>query len=449
MASRDDDKAMAGLLQKSLAGDSRAGASANIASAAGKDCPEPEILAAYFDRTLDAEETARYDLHFSQCTHCREQLAAMARASDDAGGDKKSASAWNWLRTPTWLTPAAAAFALLVVIVGITLHKQHATQVANEIAMSRPESAPIPTPESRMPESLRPGQPANAAPTAPSSLAESSRNQVSSANSAREKSSVAQALEAQPQKGRKKELETAKPSPPPQNTPATPQPSVLLSDKNAAVGQAPPTISSGLDVAPRKSVPDSAATDAVTSEVTPEAEAKRPSASKAKASPRVSAAPATAASGSRAAAGSSFAAHNALESAARARMQQMQFASNLSGLTVRTPDSNVLWLVSGGGDVGRSEDGGATWKFASLGVHGLFVSGSSPTAKICWLLAEHGAIFRTTDGKTWTEVPFPAAANDSEFQHIDATDELTATVTQVDGRKFSTSDGGKTWMPTK
>ena len=443
MALRDDDKAMAGLLQKSLAAGSSTGAPA------GKDCPAPEILAAYFDRTLDAQETARYDLHFSQCSHCREQLAAMARATADTGGDKKSASAWNWLRTPTWLMPAAAAFALLVVIVGVTLHKQRPTQVANEIAMSRPESAPLPTPETRTPESLQPGQPPSAAPTAPSSLAESSRNQVSSANSAREKSSVAQALEAQPLKGRKKELETAKPSPPPQNAPAAPQPSVLLSDKNAAVGQAPPTISSGLDIAPRKSAPDSAATDAVTSEVTPEAEAKRPSASKAKASPRVSAAPATAATGSRAAAGSSFAARNTLESAARARMQQMQLASNLSGLTVRTPGSNVLWLVSDGGDVGRSEDGGATWKFASLGVHGQFVSGSSPTAKVCWLLAEHGAIFRTTDGRTWTELPFPAAANDSEFEHIDAKDELTATVTEVDGRKLSTSDGGKTWTPTK
>ncbi|MFZ3334242.1 MAG: hypothetical protein WA197_26670, partial [Candidatus Acidiferrales bacterium] len=64
-------------------------------------------------------------------------------------------------------------------------------------------------------------------------------------------------------------------------------------------------------------------------------------------------------------------------------------------------------------------------------------------------LGEHGAIFRTTDGKTWTAVPFPAAADDAEFEQIEAKDDLTATVTAADGRKFSTSDGGKTWSPTK
>ncbi|MGB2617359.1 MAG: hypothetical protein WBC57_09245 [Candidatus Acidiferrales bacterium] len=446
MASREEDKAIAGLLQKSLAAGSSTG------SPAGKECPPPEILAAYFDRALDAQETARYDLHFSQCSHCREQLAAMARASADTSGGKKSTSAWNWLYTPAWLMPAAAAFALLVVIAGITLHKQHATQVANELAMARPESAPLPTPETRTPESLQPTQPETGALTSPSSPTEMARNKTSRLGSKREdlaepKNSQALALNAQ-----KKLPEAPKPSRP-GNAPAAlaAAPPTSSTDENAIVVQTPSSSSAeAVEVAPRKSASDSANADAAASEVTPEVESKRPNPSKAKPSPRASAsAGATAASGSHAAAGSSFAAHNALESAERARMQQMQLASNLAGRTVRTPNSNVLWLVSDGGEVGRSEDGGATWKFTSLGLRGLFVSGSAPTVKICWLLAEHGAIFRTTDGKTWTEVPFPAAANDSEFEHIEAKDELTATVTEADGRKFSTSDGGKTWTPTK
>ncbi len=424
MASREEDKAMAGLLQKSLAAGSSAGAPAC------QDCPPPEILAAYFDRALDAQETARCDLHFSQCAHCREQLAAMARASADTGADKKSASAWNWLRTPTWLMPAAAAFALLVVIAGVTLHKQHASQVANEIAMARPESAPLPTPETRAPEPL---------PTSPPSA--SMRE-----NLAEQKSSQALALN-----GQKKLTEAPKPSRL-QSSPTAPAAAAAPSaDENALVVQAPPSSSAEtVEVAPRKSAADSTNADAAAIEVTPEAAAKRPSAAKAKSAAHSSAsAPSAAASGSRSVNGANFAAHNALQSDARARMQQMQLASNLSGLTVRTPDSNVLWLVSNGGDVGRSEDGGATWKFTSLGLHGLFVSGSAPTAKICWLLGEHGAIFRTTDGKTWTAVPFPAAADDAEFEQIEAKDDLTATVTAADGRKFSTSDGGKTWSPTK
>jgi hypothetical protein len=451
MALRDDDKAMAGLLQKSLAADSRPGASANVASPAGKDCPEPGVLAAYFDRALDAQETARYDLHFSQCSHCREQLAAMARASEETAADEKSASAWNWLRAPAWLMPAATAFALLVVIAGITLHKQHATQVANELAMSRPESAPLPAPETRAPELSTPAKPANAAPTVPSALTEIPRDKTSSATIrdrfAGQKSSQALELRAQ-----KKLSEAPKPSRL-QNAPgaAAPPSAAPSTDENTIVVQTPPsTAGESVELAPRKSASDLTNSDAAVMEVTPEAATKHPSASKAKGATRTSASkPSTGASGSHAVAGANFSAHNALKSAARQRMQQMQLASNLSGLTVRTPDSSVLWLVSDGGEVGRSEDGGATWKFTSLALRGLFVSGSAPTAKICWLLAEHGEIFRTTDGKMWTDVPFPAAANDAEFEQIEAKDELTATVTAADGRKISTTDGGKTWAPAK
>jgi hypothetical protein len=71
MPSRDNENAMDGLLRRSLARDS---------SAAG-DCPDVEFLAAYFDQALGADEAAGYELHFSTCPRCREQLAAMARAS--------------------------------------------------------------------------------------------------------------------------------------------------------------------------------------------------------------------------------------------------------------------------------------------------------------------------------------------------------------------------------
>ena len=71
MASQDNENAMDGLLRRSLARD----------SAAAGDCPDAGLLAAYFDQALGADEAAGYELHFSTCTRCREQLAAMARAS--------------------------------------------------------------------------------------------------------------------------------------------------------------------------------------------------------------------------------------------------------------------------------------------------------------------------------------------------------------------------------
>src|SRR6202044_4061113 len=139
MAAREAEKAKAGLLRRSLAQDAGAG------SRPGEDCPEPEILAAYFDHALDAQETARYDLHFSRCSHCREQLAAMARAGgvgDAAAAAEKTAGAWAWLAGSAWLMPASAVLVALLAITGIALRIRKPVATANEIAMSRPDALP-------------------------------------------------------------------------------------------------------------------------------------------------------------------------------------------------------------------------------------------------------------------------------------------------------------------
>src|ERR1700756_2454352 len=73
MPSQDNENAMDGLLRRSLARD----------STAASDCPDAELLAAYFDQSLGSDEAAGYEFHFSTCARCREQLAAMARASTD------------------------------------------------------------------------------------------------------------------------------------------------------------------------------------------------------------------------------------------------------------------------------------------------------------------------------------------------------------------------------
>jgi hypothetical protein len=150
MASREEDKAMAGLLRRTLASDA--------AGVESKDCPAPEVLAAYFDRALGVDETARYDLHFSQCSRCREQLAAMARAGDVDEAKKEAASGWNWLRTPRWLMPTAAAFAVLVLMGGITLYKWKSVEVANEVTMLRPDAVPLAAPESPAAASAAPSE---------------------------------------------------------------------------------------------------------------------------------------------------------------------------------------------------------------------------------------------------------------------------------------------------
>ena len=102
MASRERDDAMAGLLKRTLAGD----------AGAGDDCPGPDILAAYFERSLDADETAHVELHLSECARCREQLAALGRAEEAAAtpivqaprNQPRASWLWDW----RWLAPVAA-----------------------------------------------------------------------------------------------------------------------------------------------------------------------------------------------------------------------------------------------------------------------------------------------------------------------------------------------------
>ena len=437
MASREEDKAMAGLLRRTLASDA--------AAAAGKDCPAPEILAAYFDRSLDADETARYDLHFSQCSRCREQLVAMARASEVNEAKKEAASGWNWLRTPRWLRPTAAAFAVLVLIAGITLRRWKARDAANEIAMSRPDVELVPAPETSTAATPQPSE--SKAPAKPPSGAAEPKNQMFSGGVALDKNGEGQYFRVLPSPGQKKAAGATRGARG-GNAPASSSVGSGSSTLDATRAEtAPVTDAQSVVLAPNKLEPDSAARDS--SAPTPEAAAKQPGTVKGKTAARA-AASAPAPSSPRFVAGSSFSARDARDAAERARIQQAQLSSNLmAGFVVPTPDAKVLWMISDSGSIGHSEDAGATWKYESLESHDHFVAGSAPAAKICWLLGEHGSILRTTDGTTWTTVEPPAAANIEGFVGIEAKDESSATVTSTDGRKFSTSDGGKTWTLAK
>jgi hypothetical protein len=107
MAGREDQQAMEGLLRRSFARESDAGA-----------CPDAGVLAAYFERSLATDETSRYELHFSQCARCREQLAAMARIGEAAGAQDSATEKSGhrtWLFGWHWLAPAALAMSLLLV----------------------------------------------------------------------------------------------------------------------------------------------------------------------------------------------------------------------------------------------------------------------------------------------------------------------------------------------
>jgi hypothetical protein len=462
MAARDEDKAMAGLLRRSLAQDAGTGS--------GEDCPKPEILAAYFDHALDVRETARCDLHFSRCALCREQLAAMARAGGDDAAERKAAGAWDW---PRWLVPAAAALVVLLVIGGIALRMRKPVAPADETAMLRPDAVASPSPEPpakstpegappatrenllRRPAAPSPGDVAGAAielrqsqasgvPSATS--AAGAKASVSHANAAsrRDKFSVAGAANANPPAGQASEVPPA-PVMAQQNVPRISRGAMRAGSANpAAAAPANSADQTATSAAPAP-VPAAPAdktvvTQSVESDLNAAVEAEE--AKKENAEKRTL--PAT--TPAHGVGAMNLTASQAREAAMLAKMEQAQISSNLMNLQIPTPDPKIFWMIRGPGAIERSENGGAGWKTEYLDTQALIVAGAAPTAKICWLVGANGTILRTTNGAHWKTIGPPA---ETDFVRVEAADALNATVMAIDGRKFSTADGGKSWSSLK
>ena len=487
MAAREEDKAMAGLLRRSLAQDAGAGAGSGPG-----DCPEPEILAAYFDHALDAQGTARYDLHFSRCSLCREQLAAMARAGSVGDADateKRTVGAWAWLMGPGWLMPAAAMLVALLAITGIALRVRNPVVPTNEIAVSRPDAVPlansppptnsVPPPEAAPSSGVASSAPATAdnlavPPSAPSESGASSErsarsreaegahaaargselSRVGAAGGLSGKAAVAPVTQPQASPGMTRGAMRAGNA---RNASGAPVGvtagaasgsgsgvvggTVTSADETAAVMEAAPQLDAAEPtkvMQEKKAETNSAKSDA---SVSVEVEtAPQPNERRSRQGATALAAPAPGMSAM------NLGASQATEPAALAKMQQAQISSNLMNLQIQTPDPKILWMLADAGAIEKSEDGGATWKLEYLDTRARIIAGAAPSVKICWLVGENGTILRTTNGSHWRTIKPPEEA---DFVRVDAVDALAATVTALDGRRFATSDGGKNWSGVK
>jgi hypothetical protein len=422
MASRDRDKPAAGLLRRSLA--HPAGAEA--------DCPPPDILAAYYERSLDAAETARYELHFSQCAHCREKLAAISRVGEFAAAADESTqhnARWVWLWDWRWLAPAAAVLAIVIVWAA---RRPAPTRTPGQtppplVAMSRPAELPatsmtresLPETSVAVPRSSSAAE--SAARTAPNSISSKALPSASETLHVLAEKKPARPATNLPLAGRNySQLDTlAKSAEAPKSAAAQsavaagPAADISAGALQSASSSAPP---------PPPPAPAPAANRMATSEsVVVEAEVA-PQALKTKRE-------APPAKIGRYTAGS-----------AKAVLETAEQRS--AGTLIRTPDPNVLWRIAGGSFVERSRDAGTTWQAQMPQFDAHLVAGSAPAAKICWLVGRNGIILLTKDGTKWKTIPPPVPA---DFVDVAARDASSAMVTAADGHKFSTSDSGKHW----
>jgi hypothetical protein len=107
-----------------------------------------------------------------------------------------------------------------------------------------------------------------------------------------------------------------------------------------------------------------------------------------------------------------------------------------------TPDSSVRWRIAGSG-LERSTNNGLLWEAAPTGVAAELTAVAAPSASVCWVVGRGGVVLLSTDGRSWRRVPFPET---TDLSAVQARDARSASVSTTDGRTFSTTDGGVTWV---
>ena len=351
-------------------------------------CLDANTLAAWADHALDARALAAVEAHATDCARCQAMLAAMARTAPVAPA--RAATPWR-MPTLRWLVPltAAAAAVLLWAIVPERNAQVNVRQIS-ENAETTPPPPSLATPPS-------PKEPATVAVVPPAS--------ADSPAARREMQPLAEA----------KDVDLSRRS-------------ADLSRRSAdgAKAEGAKTEADKKSQASADALTDASARNADLSRRS--ADLSRRSADGAKAEVRPERTRA--------------AAESAAAPAAPAQPMAKTFSFGAPETVIVSSNPASRWRILQGGSVQRSMDGGATWQTQNTGVSETLSGGSSPSPSVCWLVGPKGIVLRTTDGRSWTRVPFPEVV---PLASVRATDDQTATVTTEDGRQFVTEDGGRTW----
>jgi hypothetical protein len=475
MPSQDNENAMDGLLRRSLARD----------SAAASDCPDAELLAAYFEQSLGADEVAGYELHFSTCPRCREQLAAMARASTEqilqpdlalepalvgarpaqvialdaaripaqakpAASPARSETKFPERKSPDarwldlrWLIPVAAMLVLGTFVFIRFASREKTIGLNNQVAMTKPVQPPqeqtAPEPEKAASDvgTLKKTAPTNqSSPKSTTSRLRSSAKPAASAES-----------NSEPARTQRNEDQSVRGGAASRNTPtASPRFSQAAGGRASSV----PRQSAGAISSARVHEYQKAASEPAPAAPAPELNAsmaKIPVASdSAEALKSPAPAPPPSAETKSQAFGLAGRGNFHSSTAAKSAPKEKPAEEGYTETVIPTPDSDVFYRTARGGLVEISEDGGVTWQDQLLNPSAEFTAGSAPEPRICWLVGRSGIVFLTEDGKSWRKLPSPTS---EDLVVVVAKSASSATVTANDDRKWSTDDAGKRWHPVK
>lgn len=366
---------------------------------------DAERLAAWADHGLPPADAAEVELHLSECERCQEVLAAFVRSEPAT-----AVVIPFWARRPVrWSAAGLAAAAALFLIVRTQLPTVPVPD--SVVATAREESAAQRTAAPPVPEAPK------ASPAAPDDARQNRRSDEFAARDAKKAlESRAESKEGlrKNERGRAATPVEAPPPPPvsvagavqampPPPRPATPPSAVVLggiaggSAAGAGGGRAgiPTTMNESIML-------DSARANVVEIAAPGPAVLRR-----------------MAALGPR-----------GRDAAAPAEFRQQS--------------APARWRIFAGMRVELSLDSGATWIVLPIepALTTPLVAGVAAGQSVCWLVGPEGVVLLTTDGRTFRRVSLPERV---QLVSVTAEDDLRATVTAADGRKFSTVDGGVTW----
>jgi hypothetical protein len=344
-------------------------------------CADADALAAWTDGTMSRPARTAFEAHAADCGRCQALMAAMARTEPPP-----VEAAW-WRRSPfSWLMPLAAAAAAIVIVVDLATTERRAPAPAPSVArQDSTAAASVPPPTAAAPA------PSPASPQ----RADAPRDELVGVAKSR------------PQQG-----------------------AASRSIPNAAAGAPPaPKTESRAKDATATAAPMPAAAPAPAPPMPPPA-APAPAAARERAVPPLGDA-ATAAT-----------VETVRSESARGRaLASLAMKAMAAPTVIVSPDRGSQWRIVNG-TIEHTADGGRTWQAQPLDAGAPLRAGAAPTARVCWLVGLRGVVMLTTDGVTWRRIEFP---DPIDLAAIEASDDSHATVTTATGRRYSTSDGGKSW----
>ncbi len=422
-------------------------------------CPDAEVIAAYSEHALGADELAQCEDHFASCGRCRNILKVLAAASDaplaetevaalgqlvsavrapveiSAGAAKRPRSkAADW--STRWLAPAFGIAAVLAVwfVMRPPWRAMDRSGSPTLIAQAPQQEMSGPAPQAG--DRAQKAAPAPEAPAAKtgslnSNAEPSARQSLKAENEIRENSPDAYVAENLPSEKKEsaavadgnKAKSLAVPPPPA----AQPQP--MIASRMNPAAPAPQSRAQADSSAPAAAeAPRTTSQPDAVSQVAPVAGAINPSVLGSLPPPE-SDLPIN---------GRSFQA-----------LRKLRSAQGIPTL-LKSASGSTLWRVGISGAIERSGDAGKTWSPQMSPSKEDWLAGAAVSETVCWIAGRNGAIARTTDGKNWESVapPSQAAPNNAkspDWTGITASDARTAAITGSDGTKFATTDGGKAW----